>query len=203
MGCVPQDEDCESDEIPRHSVTVSAFEMTETEITQAQYVAIIGSNPSRFHNCPDCPVEQVDWYDAKVFCEAVGGRLPSEAEWEYAARAITTTIFYCGDNPSCLDSIACWNTNIPCPVGQKTANDFGLYNMLGNVCEWTEDCWHDNYTGVPTTGSVWAGVDCSYRVLRGGGWYLDAETIRASNRAGNKPGNPNDIDGFRCSRDEN
>jgi hypothetical protein len=107
MGCSPGDTQCLSSESPRHLVTVSAFRMTETEITQAQYEHVTGSNPSYFTDCPDCPVEQVDWYQAKTFCEAIGYRLPSEAEWEYAARAGTETPWTCVDSmSSCLGDIA-------------------------------------------------------------------------------------------------
>jgi len=109
------------------------------------------------------------WYEAKEFCELVGGRLPSEAEWEYAARAGTTTKYYCGDAPSCLDGIAWYfdnSNNQTHPVGQKTPNAFGLYDMLGNVWEWVADCRHDNYNDAPPTGGVWAGGDCFYRNIQ-------------------------------------
>ena len=204
MGCSPGDSDCYDGEEPRHTVNVGAFKMTETEITQSQYEDVIGENPSRFEGCSDCPVEIVSWYDAKEFCEAVGGRLPSEAEWEYAARAGTTTKYYCGDDASCLDSIAWYYENSDDkthPVGQKDANEFGLYDMLCNVWEWNEDCWHEDYNGAPNDGGVWAGEDCDSRVLRGGSWRLDdSRYLRASIRGGNHPGISYGDLGFRCAR---
>jgi len=201
MGCVPQDEACYSDESPRHSVTVSAFKMTETEITQHQYYAVTGERPSYFSDCGgDCPVEQVNWNEAKAFCEEVGGRLPTEAEWEYAARTGTTTIYYCGDEASCLNSIICQNIDSTCPVGQKTANDFGLYDMLGNVWEWGEDCWHSTHDSAPGTSGVWADGDCSTRVLRGGWNNYDFRYVRASSRSRNFPDSTAYYYGFRCAR---
>ncbi len=202
QGCVPQDTNCNSNESPRHSVTVDAFEMTATEITQAQYEAVTGSNPSYNGDCSTCPVEQVDWYDAKAFCEAVGGRLPSEAEWEYAARAGTTTTWLCGDTSSSLDDIACWYQAESCPVGGHDANAFGLYDMSGNVWEWVEDCYHSDYNGHPGTGDVWEGGDCSYRVLRGGDCF-DFNNLRASLRYYYDPVMTLNGSGFRCSRDLN
>jgi formylglycine-generating enzyme required for sulfatase activity len=204
MGCSPGDDDCSSDESPRHTVNVPAFQMTGTEITQAQYEAVVGSNPSHFTSCgANCPVEQVSWHDAKAFCEWVGGRLPSEAEWEYAARAGTDTCYYCGDDPSCLDSIAWYSSNSGStthPVGGKTANAFGLYDMLGSLWEWAEDCRHEDYTGAPSGGGVWSGGDCTYRMLRGGSWSASARSLRISNRADNDPDLTYMDIGFRCAR---
>jgi len=206
MGCSAYDLDCEAAEEPVHPVTVSVFEVTETEITQGQYEAVTGETPSLFGGCPDCPVEQVSWADAKVFCEAVGGRLPSEAEWEYAARGpeVEGLPYFCGILPECLDGIAWYLDN----AGDEThavkiwdPNGFGLYDVLGNVREWVEDCWHDDYTDAPTTGEVWTGGDCSWNVLRGGSWDSDALACRVSDRF---EGDPVAVDGrwgFRCARE--
>jgi formylglycine-generating enzyme required for sulfatase activity len=206
MGCVPQDTNCQSDEIPRHTVTfVKGFEMTATEITQEQYQKVIGSNPSNFANCPTCPVEYVTWFEAKAFCEAVGGRLPSEAEWEYAARAGTETIYLCGDDPSCLDGIAWYyvnSDNKTHPVGQKSPNDFGLYDMIGNVWEWVEDWHHDNYDGAPSDGSAWISPQGNYRGLRGGSWSFSGDLhLRASARQNFSASDPYYYWGIRCVRD--
>ena len=204
MGCSLRDTECESAEEPHHTVTVPAFQMTETEITQAQYEAVTGETPSYFVGCPDCPVEQLNWHEAKAFCEAIGGRLPSEAEWEYAARAGTTTRYYCGDDAACLDGIAWYGVNSGSTthaVKGKAANAFGLYDMLGNVRECMEDCWHWNYTGAPSTGEVWTDGDCSFRVVRGGSsWSFNSRDLCASYRSGNFPGTVGRSFGFRCAR---
>jgi len=229
MGCSPNDDDCYSDEEPRHSVNVPGFKMTKFEVTNAQYAAFLndrGNNNCADYPCVDAedddlrlsesggvwsadggyenhPLVEVTWYGAKAFCEAAGGRLPSEAEWEYAARAGTTTKYYCGDDYNCLDDIACWKKSDTCPVGQYAPNDFGLYDMLGGVWEWVEDCYHDDYTGAPTDGSVWDDEQCSsLRVLRGGSWGHNTDRyLRASGRLTGDPDFWDDFPGFRCARD--
>ena len=205
MGCSPNDGGCDDTEKPPHTVYVSSFEMTAHEITQAQYEPFSGYNPSFFADCPSCPVEEIDWNDAKAFCEYVGGRLPSEAEWEYAARAGAATTYYCGDDESCLDGIAWHEGNSGSethPVGQKAANAFGLYDMLGNVWEWLADCYHQDYNDdPPADGGVWEGGDCSYRILRGGSSCNDAWYHRVSYRGRRDPDDDYRVFGFRCARD--
>ena len=212
MGCSENDRDCDHTgegyyETPRHQVAVSAFEMTETEITQAQYMAMTGTNPSSFKDCGgDCPVEHLPnyWHDAAAFCAAVGGRLPTEAEWEYAARAGTTKRYYCGDDEVCLDDIAWHRGNsdgTPHPVGLKTPNALGLYDMLGNVMEYTAECMHADYTGAPVGGGVFSGGDCGTHVFRGGGFNDDEKYQRVSNRYWDSQDMPGIADGFRCVRD--
>ena len=211
MGCSPGDVECGKDEYPPHSVTVAAFEMLETEVTEGQYEAVIGGDPSCDYygsgGGASSPVECVDWNEAKAFCEAVGGRLPTEAEWEYAARGGTTTKYYCGDSSSCLDGIAwCWGISAPYTkhdVKGKDPNDYGLYDMLGNVWEWVEDCWHGGYSGAPSVGypawdTCWSG---SYRVCRGGGFVSGFDTLRVSNRVLYNPLDGGYNLGFRCARD--
>ena len=209
MGCSDGDEDCYDAERPAHEVAVPAFELTATEITQAQFVAVIGENPSVVSECADCPVDSVWWDEAVEVCAALGARLPSEAEWEYAARAGSPSRFGCGDDAACLDAVAWYgdnSDNTTHTVGSKDANDFGLHDMLGSVWEWTDDCWHASYEGAPVDGSAWVDpgpdVDCSFRVVRGGAWGMSPRGVRVSNR---------DYDyvdaylvappGFRCARD--
>jgi len=202
MGCSPEDGLCEADEFPYHPVTVSAFEMTETEITQDQYESVTGVNPSSVV-CADCPVVQVSWQDAKAFCEAIGGRLPSEAEWEYAARAGSTSRYTCGDDLACLDGMAWYLDNsggVMHPVHGKAANAFDLYDMLGNVWEWNEDCYHDDYTGAPSTAEVWSGGDCSKLMLRGSYWSGNDDFIRVSNRSYDVTGSVSARYGIRCCK---
>jgi formylglycine-generating enzyme required for sulfatase activity len=204
MGCLPGDPDCYDAERPRHTVEIRAFELTATEITQAQYEALIGENPSFYTDCPACPVEMVNWTESVAFCEALGVRLPTEAEWEYAARAGGSTIYLCGDEASCLDAAAWYFENADNqthPVGEKAPNAFGLFDMAGNVAEWVRDCSHDDYSGAPTDGSAWEEEGCEYRVLRGGAFGLDPIGLRASNRNWDYPdGYFTPSPGFRCAR---
>jgi len=203
MGCSPNDVQCSSSEVPPHMVTVSAFELLETEVTQAQYEGVTEVNPSDFAGCPECPVETVTWHEAKEFCEGIGGRLPSEAEWEYAARAGTLTATYGGDDETALQEIAWYDANSGSAtqvVKTRTPNGFGLYDMLGNLFEWNEDCWHWDYNEAPSTGGVWAGGKCDFRVLRGGSWYTSESDLRVSVRNNVNPDNKSNSLGFRCAR---
>jgi formylglycine-generating enzyme required for sulfatase activity len=195
MGCSPGDEDCAKDEKPRHSVNVNAFLIMSHETTQSQYRSVIGNNPSNFKKCgDDCPVENVSWHEAKAFCQKIGGRLPTEAEWEYATRAGTGTKNYCGDN--CLDRVAWYTENsgrITHPVKKMQPNAWGLYDTLGNVWEWVEDCYSQGYDEKP---------GCWVHVLRGGSFDYYARSIRVSYRLRGDPDLHDSNSGFRCARDE-
>ena len=163
----------------------------------------MGSNPSYFDACGRCPVEEVSWHDAQDFISRLnageGGevyRLPTEAEWEYAARAGTT-----GDRYGNLDGIAWYGDNSgrqPHPVGGKAPNAWGLYDMLGNVVEWVGD-WHGDYPGSSVTDPRGPGSGSS-RVLRGGCWFGNARHSRVSNRNLSAPGVHYDFLGFRLVR---
>ena len=198
MGCSPGDSECYSDESPRHQVTVSQFYMDVYEVTQADYQRVTGSNSSHFSGCSNCPVELVSWNEAKAFCERVGKRLPTEAEWEYAARGGTT-----GSRYGSVGSVGWYGDNSgnkTHPVGQKQANAYGLYDMLGNVWEWTAD-WSGDYSSSPSGDpqGPWFGTD---RVVRGGGWFGNYDrSLRASFRGYLVPSIRSDSLGFRCARD--
>ena len=195
------------DETPAHHVTISkAFAIGKTEVTQGQWKAVMGSNPSNFANCgDDCPVEKVSWDDAKQFIQKLNSktgkqyRLPSEAEWEYACRAGSQTEYCGGDN---VDSVAWYTSNSGDAThasAQKEANAFGLYDMSGNVWEWVEDSYHDNYNGAPTDGTVWQG-DGAMRVLRGGSWDFLPQSARAAYRLRFEPAYRVSGFGFRLAR---
>lgn len=180
MGCSPGDAECFDSEKPPHAEQIAnGFWLGQTEVTQAAWNKVnIGVNPSRFKG-DQLPVETVDWNQASAYCEAIGGRLPTEKEWEYAARAGTTRSRY-GD----LDAIAWYEANsggTTHPVGLKQANAFGLYDMLGNVFEWTSD----NY-------------DDEHKTVRAGSWNGDSRSVRASYRFRNGPTFRVYDFGFRC-----
>ena len=208
MGCSTGDGGCSSDEKPPHPVTVSSFKMLETEVTEGQYEAVMGDNPSCDYGAgggADSPVECVDWNEAKAFCEAIGGRLPTEAEWEYSARGGTTTIYSCGDSSSCLGGIAWYESNSDGhkhDVKGKDPNGYGLYDMTGNVWEWVEDWYHDSYDGAPAQGyPAWTDPSGSARVSRGGGFDY-GYFLRVSNRYFYSPSDDAGYLGCRCARSE-
>jgi formylglycine-generating enzyme required for sulfatase activity len=197
MGSPLSEKDRGDDEGPVHPVKISKpFYMSKFEVTQEQYLFVMGSNPSRLVG-PNRPVDCVTWYEAVEFCRKLTQldgnyyRLPTEAEWEYACRAGTQTRFYYGDDPdySQLAEYACYphNSRGTFPVGQKKANAFGLYDMHGNVQEWCSD-WYDEYyyryrhsldPQGPPSGQG--------RVLRGGAWYRDASLCRCASRFASSP----------------
>jgi formylglycine-generating enzyme required for sulfatase activity len=185
---------------PLHRVTIKrTFALSVTEVTQAQWRSLMGSNPSAIFKCGDnCPVDQVNWNDAQVFIKKLTAktgqqyRLPTEAEWEYSCRAGEWQE-YCGSDN--INSVAWYGAFLrPAgtsakamnPVSRRQANAFGLYDMSGNVSEWVEDIYHEDYAGAPTDGSAWLGAGTE-RVYRGGAWGNDKEMVRASFRF---PGNP-------------
>lgn len=204
MGCSLDDPACRDNEFEPHTVKLDAFEITVTEITQGQFTAVTGSTDRRV-DCAeeDCPQNRVGWEEAKTFCESIGGRLPSESEWEYAARAGTVTRSYCGAEASCLDQVAWYDDGTGgfefMPVGQKLPNAFGLYDMLGSLEEYVQDCYHDSYAKAPAGGKAWEDDECNLRMVRGGSLASTADGLRSSQRAPE-----NDFDafvGFRCVRD--
>ena len=187
---------------PVHLVTLKTFAIGKSEVTQAEWRAVMGGNPSRATRCGDaCPVENVNWLEIQDFLrrlsETTGKsyRLPSEAEWEYACRAGSRNAYCGGDDRAAL----AWFGKAgapPHPVGQKGANAWGLHDMNGNVWEWVQDCSFPNFTGAPTDGSAWTAPECKSRVIRGGSWWG-----RAASRQGLMPGYRAGDIGFRVARD--
>jgi serine/threonine-protein kinase PpkA len=210
----PSGEDKRDDDETRHRVTITkGFYLQTTEVTQGQWQAVMGRNPSHFKNCGvKCPVEEVSWEDAQQFIgrlnqreEENNYRLPTEAEWEYACRAGRDTPFSVG---ICLSGQANYNGNFPLadcaraadrkqtlPVGSFQPNAWGLYDMHGNVWEWCHD-WYDVYPSKKTSNPR-GPENGSFRICRGGGWNYGAEYCRSANRHGSSPGLGMNYLGFR------
>lgn len=206
--------DIYNNEWPQHEVKINSFYIGKYEITQSQYQTIMGNNPSKFKG-GDLPVENVTWNDAVEFCKRLSVqtektyRLPSEAEWEYACRAGTTTTFSFGENIN--TSIVNYREKdfYGQPIREKNrektitvgslgiANAFGLYDMQGNVWEWCQDIYQRDYNGAPTNGIAWEQETNDRRVLRGGSWAYSKDYCRCSNRVRNKQTHHDDYDGFR------
>jgi formylglycine-generating enzyme required for sulfatase activity/tetratricopeptide (TPR) repeat protein len=195
MGCSVGDAECFDQEKPAHQVTLTkGFWMGQTPVTQEVYQRVTGSNPSYFKGS-QLPVETVTWNDAQSYCQSAGMRLPTEAEWEYAARGGSTGSRY-GD----LDRIAWYNINsgnTTHAVAQKQANAFGLYDMLGNVWQWVAD-WYAEYPA-GTRRDPAGPASGQYRTLRGGSWAGYPRVARASGRGRGEPGYRVDGIGLRCA----
>jgi len=204
MGSPDSDAEALAEEKPAHRVTISQpFYLGKYEVTQAQWEKVMDTNPSRFTGNPNRPVENVSWEDVQEFITRLNKqegwevcRLPTEAQWEYAARAGTTPERY-GD----VDAIAWYGENSDKEthaVGKKRPNAWGLYDMLGNVWEWCHDGvrTYTAYTTVDPIGPTGAGAP---RVIRGGSWYYPARHVRAALRYWIRPGYRLDYLGFRCA----
>ena len=221
----------DKDEIdaPLHEVVVGSFFMDRNLVTQEQFQKIMGANPSRWKGEKN-PVEQLRWSDAAKFCnkrseleglhpcydlktlvcnfEADGYRLPTEAEWEYACRAGTTTAYFFGDNPARAGDYAWIDKNSgghPRPVGQKQPNPWGLYDITGNVWEWCNDFYKVDYYKEAPRENPRGPNDGQNKVLRGGAWRFSADNCRSGYRYNESPGYADvcfgyDIYGFRCVR---
>jgi len=205
MGCNEKQNqgNCESDELPVHTVQVNNFSISKYEVTQKQWMQIMKYNPSRFRGCEDCPVEAVSWSEIQDFLNNLNKitgknyRLPTEAEWEYAARAGQDYTYAGSDNIEQVAWYAGNSSNRPHSVGQKLPNSFGLYDMTGNVYEWCSDWYRADYSPSNLINTLDTGT---YRVLRGGGWSDPPQYNRLSNRYYNIPyGRRNDA-GFRVAR---
>ncbi len=213
MVIVPGGSFVMGDENSAHNVTFSApFAIGKKEVTQKEWGAVMGTNPSKFNDCVgNCPVDNISWNEAQEFIRRLNlktgkqYRLPSEAEWEYSCRAgIRQT--YCGSEDA--NTVAWYGTysnsgkvlaRSSKQVATKKANAWGLFDMSGNVSEWTQDGYHENFTGAPTDGSAWAGDGQGY-VLRGGSWGGTLEQVRASYRDYDGPSNKDISYGFRIAR---
>lgn len=199
-----------ANEQPVRQVKVAPFYLGKYEVTQAEWVAVMGNNPSQFKD-PRRPVDQVTWIQVEEFIQRLNQkekttkyRLPSEAEWEYAAQAgLSGEYGFAG----ALGELAQYGWygqpgNVGTrPVGQRKPNAWGLYDMHGNVWEWVDDCWHDSYDGAPSDGSSWTEKgNCAVRLLKGGGWNSEAFYTRSRVR-GSYGYDLNDVgNGFRLAK---
>ena len=221
MGCQSSNRDgeCYDDEKPPRSVTVQDFYIGKYEVSQAEWRRVMGSNPPELYNtgCDQCPVERVSWDDVQEFIRKLNAqtgkqyRLPTEAEWEYAARGGNKSRGYLYSGSNDLNEVGWYDGNAKTgnthgsqkttrPVGTKKANELGIHDMSGNVWEWVQDDWHGNFSGAPTDGRAW--VDSprvSGRVRRGGSWGSPARLCRAAYRRGSAPAGRNGSIGFRLA----
>ncbi|MBM3568681.1 MAG: formylglycine-generating enzyme family protein [Alphaproteobacteria bacterium] len=223
MGSGPHLESEEDDEYvdqretPARTVAMRGFALGRTEVTFRQWDACVASGAC-IHRPHDedwgrgtRPAINVSWHDAKQYLDWLSRttgkryRLPSEAEWEYAARAGTTTHYHCGKRVQCLLDTAWTKMNShdhSQRVATRKANRFGLHDMVGNVYEWVEDCWFPDYTAAPADGRVRAVEACPRRTLRGGSWLVGGHLGRPASRLGYDPNYRGNDMGFRVARDE-
>jgi len=222
MGSPDSDTDAEADEKPQHRVRITKpFYLGSTEVTQEQYERVMGQNPSWFcatgdgkvevagQNTRQFPVEWVSWEDAVEFCRRLSQkegktyRLPTEAEWEYACRAGSTTRYCIGDAPADLVEYAWYDENsddTTHPVGQKKPNAWGLYDMHGNVWEWCADRFAEDYYRASPADDPNGPDSRVFRVLRGGAWYLQPWVLRSARRDSYPPRDRFHGYGFRVAR---
>ena len=208
MGCSQGDGQCYADEKPQHEVQITrSFQLGKYEVTQGQWVKVMGSNPSKFKGEDRLPVEEVSWNHVQSFIaklnalnDGYGYRLPTEAEWEYAARGETTGMYY-GN----LDAVGWYDKNSESkthPVGHKQPNGFGLYDMLGNVWEWCSDWYAESYYGSSPGSDPKGPSEGQARVLRGGSWDDLSSNVRASSRIKVVPFVRGNAIGFRVCREK-
>ncbi len=214
MGSPESEEGRADNEGPVHKVEIPDFYLGRYPVTNQEYSKFLSAKPGREkpqywqdskYNQPRQPVVGVTWHDAKAYAIWAGGRLPSEAEWEYACRAGTTTRYYKGNSTSDLEKAA-WHQfnsdNRLQPVGKKEPNAFGLYDMHGGVWEWIEDDYHLSYDKPPSDGKAWVDEPrVQYRVLRGGSWQDEPKFCRSACRIWYTPVSSGMITGFRMAMD--
>ena len=205
MGSPESDAEADDDEKPWHEVILSNYYIGETEVTQELWEAVMGSNPSNFEGAK-LPVEQVSWNECQEFISKLNEltgktfRLPTEAEWEYAARGGKKSKGYTYSGSNTLDDVAWYEDNsgeTTHIVGTKQANELGIYDMCGNVYEWCQDWYGETYYENSSTTAPQGPASGTYRVFRGGSWYHLAQICRVANRIYNFPKSRSDKSGLR------
>lgn len=206
MGCGSWTYNCKENEKPVHEVCVDGFWIGKYEVTQGQWKKIMGNNPSSFDKGDDYPVENISWNDSQNFINKLNSnnstfRLPTEAEWEYAARSGGKKQKYAGADD--VDSVAWygedWNRGHH-EVGAKAPNDLGIYDMSGNVLEWCFDWYSDDYYSNSRKNNPQGPSSGSFRVTRGGGWSNSARCVRSSDRTSCSPSSMRPYLGLRLVR---
>lgn len=203
----------EYDALPVHKVTLNGFFMDKYEVTKEEFEKIMGTNPSAIRGCNQCPVDNVTWFEAAEYCKRVGKRLPTEAEWEYACRAGTTTYFHNGNTLSGeqanFDGKAPFggvpqkpSKGRPVPVGQYQPNKWGLYDMHGNLAEWCSDWYDPTYYGNSAETNPPGPQNGKLKIARGGSWNNAGATLRSAKRTAYNPSIRLNTLGFRCVKDE-
>ena len=215
--CLKNNDDCKEswfeDETPAHSVKLNGFFIDRHEVTQAGYEKIMGKNPSDFEG-PTLPVESVTWSEAREYCERMGKRLPTEAEWEWAARGGNRSIFPWGDEAKSRKANFCDQTcgkrwkedqfddghRHTAPVGSFPANGYGLFDMAGNVYEWVEDWYAEDYYRKSPRDNPKGPGKGNKKVIRGGSWINYSVGVRPADRTEAKPTTRLNFVGFRCAQ---
>jgi formylglycine-generating enzyme required for sulfatase activity len=203
----------DDDERPAHEASIRPFYLGRYPVTNEEYARFLKAHPEveqpacwadRRFNQGRQPAVGVNWEQARRFARWAGGRLPSEAEWEYAARAGSVTEYFWGESAAEADEYAWHSGNsrgATHPVGEKRPNAFGLHDMAGNVWEWVQDRWHENYRGAPADGAAWEEGESARRVVRGGAWSDVPQLWRSANRDRYWLGGAGNVLGFRLARD--
>jgi len=214
--CLKNNRNCKhswfEDEEPVHSVLLNGFFIDSYEVTQKKFLKVMGKNPSDFKG-PNLPVERVNWYEADEYCKKLGKRLPTEAEWERAAKGGVDSTFAWGENAESEKANFCdrrcdkrWKESQfddgyrhTAPVGSFPANGYGIFDMAGNVYEWVSDWYDEDYYRISSRDNPKGPAKGKYKVIRGGSWINYSAGIRPSDRTEAKPKARSNFVGFRCA----